>query len=114
MGTVVAALLAASCRSALAQCAMCKAAAASSAESASMSSGMNLAVLVLLIPPLLMFCAFFVLAYRFRKAPEDAPASRRPKENAATSSAGLIEVDKGARGGLRGKGGGPEALAKAN
>src|ERR1051325_1710131 len=57
-----AALTAVSSSAALAQCAMCRAAVASSADSAARASGMNLAVMVLLIPPLAMFCAFFVAA----------------------------------------------------
>lgn len=88
-----AAVTAVSCSAALAQCAMCKAAVASSADSASRASGMNLAVIVLLIPPLAMFCAFFVAAYRFRNAPGETPASDLPDESAARRT-GFIEVDK--------------------
>jgi hypothetical protein len=88
-----AALTAVSSSAALAQCAMCKAAVASSADSASRANGMNLAVIVLLIPPLAMFCAFFVAAYRFRKAPGETLASDLPEER-ATRRAGLVEVDK--------------------
>jgi hypothetical protein len=88
---------------------MCKAAVTNSAEAASMVSGMNLAVIVLLIPPLAMFCAFFVAAYRFRKAPGEAPASDIPKEK-ATRRSGLLKVDKAGRDGLR-EGDGPTARA---
>jgi hypothetical protein len=61
--------LAASTSTALAQCAMCRAALGNSTEAANASSGMNLAVLVLLIPPVALFCALFIVAYRLRKAP---------------------------------------------
>lgn len=105
-----AALVVVSCSDALAQCAMCKAAVASSADSASKASGMNLAVLVLLIPPLLMFCAFFIAAYRFRKAPGEIVASDVPNEK-ATRRAALIEVDKAGRARQRADGGGPTARA---
>jgi hypothetical protein len=105
-----AALVVVSCADALAQCAMCKAAVASSADSASKASGMNLAVLVLLIPPLAMFCAFFVAAYRFRKAPGEALSSDIPKEK-TTRRAPLVEVDKAERARLRAKGDGPTASA---
>lgn len=66
-------LFVASYSAALAQCAMCRAAVGNSAEAAKASSGMNLAVLVLLVPPVALFCAFFVAAYRFRKAPGEEP-----------------------------------------
>jgi hypothetical protein len=67
--------LAASASSALAQCAMCRAALGNSTEAARASSGMNLAVLVLLIPPVALFCAFFIVAYRLRKAPGEENCS---------------------------------------
>jgi hypothetical protein len=51
---------------------MCRAAVGNSAEAAAAASGMNLAVLVLLIPPVALFCAFFFVAYKYRKAPEEA------------------------------------------
>ena len=79
-----AAIVAVVCPSVLAQCAMCRAAVGSSAEAASMASGMNLAVLVLLIPPVALFCALFVVAYRYRKAPDEAARKRfPPTENPA-------------------------------
>ena len=52
------------CAPALAQCAMCKAAAAAS----SAADTLNLAILVLLIPPVTIFCAIFIVAYRYRGA----------------------------------------------
>ena len=72
-GAIIA--LAASASTALAQCAMCRAALGSSTEAAKASGGMNLAVLVLLIPPVLLFCAFFIAAYRLRKAPGEETGS---------------------------------------
>lgn len=105
-----AAMMVVSCSGALAQCAMCKAAVASSADSASKASGMNLAVLVLLIPPLAMFCAFFVAAYRFRKAPDEATASDVLKEK-ATRRARFIEAVKARRARPRAEGDGPTASA---
>ncbi|HEX8774941.1 MAG TPA: hypothetical protein VF735_15310 [Pyrinomonadaceae bacterium] len=108
--TGAAAFVVVSCSDALAQCAMCKAAVASSADSAAKASGMNLAVLVLLIPPLAMFCAFFVAAYRFRKAPGETPASDIRKGK-STRRAALDEVDKGGRSRLRAKGDDPTASA---
>jgi hypothetical protein len=92
---------------------MCRAAVGNSAEAASMASGMNLAVMVLLIPPLALFCAFFVAAYRFRKAPGEAHASDLEKE-AIAHREGLIEEEKAGRDGLRAGGDGPTALLKAN
>lgn len=68
--------LAASTSSALAQCAMCRAALGNSTEAAKASSSMNLAVLVLLVPPVALFCAFFIVAYRLRKAPGEVVATK--------------------------------------
>jgi heme/copper-type cytochrome/quinol oxidase subunit 2 len=58
---------------AFAQCAMCRAAAVASGKEASL----NLAILVLLIPPVLMFCAIFIVAYRFRAAQGETPKEDR-------------------------------------
>lgn len=54
---------------AFAQCAMCRAAAAASGN----DTNWNLAVLVLLVPPVLIFCAIFVVAYRLRAAQGETP-----------------------------------------
>lgn len=59
-------LLAVWCEPALAQCAMCKQSVASSADGASAASGINLGVLVLLIPPVAIFAGIFGLVYRMR------------------------------------------------
>jgi hypothetical protein len=60
---------------AFAQCAMCRAAAVASGNEASL----NLAILVLLIPPVLMFCAIFIVAYRFRAALGETPQEDRTR-----------------------------------
>lgn len=51
--------------SALAQCAMCKASAAGLDEAG--TRNLNSAVLVLLFPPVAIFCAIFFVAYKHRK-----------------------------------------------
>lgn len=54
---------------AFAQCAMCRAAAAASGN----DTTWNLAILILLIPPVILFCALFIVAYRFRAAQGETP-----------------------------------------
>ena len=54
---------------ALAQCAMCKASAAGLDDAG--ARNLNLAVLVLLCPPVAIFCAIAVVAYRHRQPPGD-------------------------------------------
>ena len=49
-----------------AQCSMCRAAIESSANAAEASKGLNLAALVLLIPPVSIFAGLFGVIYRFR------------------------------------------------
>lgn len=51
---------------AFAQCAMCKAAIENSTDSAAASKGLNLAALVLLIPPVSIFAGLFGVFYRYR------------------------------------------------
>ena len=51
------------CPDVLAQCAMCRTGVSNSGAQA-----MNLAILVLLIPPVAMFCSVFAIAYRYRNA----------------------------------------------
>lgn len=51
---------------AFAQCAMCKAAIESSSNAAAASKGLNLAALVLLIPPVSIFAGLFGVFYRYR------------------------------------------------
>jgi hypothetical protein len=57
------------CLSAAAQCAMCRATVQGDAKAAAAAAQtLNLAVLVLLVPPALIFCALFILLVRYRKA----------------------------------------------
>jgi hypothetical protein len=49
-----------------AQCAMCKAAIESSTDVAAASKGLNLAALVLLVPPVSLFAGLFGVFYRYR------------------------------------------------
>ncbi len=70
---------------ALAQCAMCK----TSAENVDAAGVryMNVAVLLLLSPPVALFCGFFYLAYKRRNAPE------RETESAEFSQTGEAARD---------------------
>ena len=54
---------------ATAQCAMCKAS-ASNLDSVSART-LNISTLILLCPPVAIFCAIFAVAYKHRKPPED-------------------------------------------
>jgi len=74
---VVAALLMAGDPAYAAQCAMCKQALANSGRAAELARGLNLAVLVLLIPPVAIFAGIFGLFYRFR----DVQGRREPGED---------------------------------
>jgi hypothetical protein len=56
--------------SAFGQCAMCKAAIEASTDVAAASRGLNLAALVLLIPPVTIFAGLFGVFYRYRN-PQD-------------------------------------------
>lgn len=53
--------------SAQAQCAMCQAAVKASQDAAAIAKALNTGVLVLLVPPVAIFCAFFVAAYKYNK-----------------------------------------------
>lgn len=48
-----------------AQCALCKTAMANS--SGAVARSLNLGILVLIVPPVAIFCAIFATAYRYRK-----------------------------------------------
>lgn len=65
---------------AFAQCAMCKAAIESSTDVAAASRGLNLAALVLLIPPVSLFAGLFGLFYRFRNVQGGKEQSRTASE----------------------------------
>lgn len=62
---VVALVLALSSESALAQCVMCR---ASIGGNSAFVRNLNIGVLVLLVPPVSIFCTIFVLAFRQRKS----------------------------------------------
>jgi len=53
-------------QSVLAQCAMCRAGLDGDPQAAAASHQMDIAVMMLLTPPVLIFVGFFVLVYRFR------------------------------------------------
>ncbi|HEY6331312.1 MAG TPA: hypothetical protein VI756_18445 [Blastocatellia bacterium] len=53
-------------QSALGQCAMCRAGLEGDPQAKAASAQMDKAVLILLIPPVLIFIGFFFLMYRFR------------------------------------------------
>jgi hypothetical protein len=69
---VAVAILLAAGQTVSAQCAMCKSAIAGAPEAARLSARLNLAVLVLLIPPVAIFCGIFYAAFRQRKAREES------------------------------------------
>ena len=56
--------------SAFAQCAMCRAS-LNSSDGAAMAKSLNLGIIVLLIPPVTIFCAIFITAFKYRKAAGD-------------------------------------------
>jgi hypothetical protein len=56
-----------------AQCAMCKNAITGSPNAAKLAANFNFAIFVLLIPPVLIFCGFFVAVLKYRKEQEGAP-----------------------------------------
>lgn len=68
MAAITLLLLAALCVPALAQCAMCKASLSGSTNGAAFAKGLNLGVLVLLLPPVTMFSAIFIIAFKHRNA----------------------------------------------
>lgn len=53
---------------AFAQCAMCRAA-FDGASGATMAKSLNRGIIVLLIPPVAIFCGIFIAAIKYRKAP---------------------------------------------
>ncbi|HKR02034.1 MAG TPA: hypothetical protein VJT09_15245 [Pyrinomonadaceae bacterium] len=52
---------------AFSQCAMCKTALTGSPEARKLAESLNFAIIVLLIPPVLMFCGFFFALFRHLK-----------------------------------------------
>ena len=65
----LAAMMALSAADALAQCPLCRTALEHGGDAAART--MNIAILVLLIPPVSLFCSIFAIAYRKRKGEED-------------------------------------------
>jgi hypothetical protein len=63
--------------SAAAQCAMCKASVrgAASSNPQAVADTFNLAVLVLLVPPVLIFSALFLVLLRYRRGADDRGAT---------------------------------------
>ena len=54
---------------AIAQCPLCRTALEHGGDAAART--MNIAILVLLVPPVSLFCSIFAIAYRKRKGDED-------------------------------------------
>lgn len=77
-----AALLAAG-QDASAQCAMCRAALGGAPEAAKLSARLNLAVVVLLIPPVAIFCGIFYAVFRQRAARGEGEEERAEVDEAA-------------------------------
>lgn len=67
-------VIAATCERAFAQCAMCRAVAANAEDAAQFAKLLNLGILVLLIPPVIIFCGIFVLAFKHRSSERVATA----------------------------------------
>ena len=70
-GMLLLALLAFNYLSAAAQCAMCRASVQGDAKAQVAAQTLNLAALVLLVPPVIIFCALFILLLRYRKAMDE-------------------------------------------
>lgn len=87
---------------ALAQCAMCKAAVAASGNSA--ADTLNTAILVLLIPPVMIFCAIFFVAYRLRAGAQQGEAARETPKEEWVSHVWLDEPDASGKGKRRNSG----------
>ncbi|HEY0378691.1 MAG TPA: hypothetical protein VGC87_17380 [Pyrinomonadaceae bacterium] len=68
----VAVVLFAAGQGASAQCAMCRTALAGTPEAARLSARINLGVLVLLVPPVAIFCGIFYAVFRQRKSPAES------------------------------------------
>ncbi len=63
-------LLALGAMPAVAQCAMCRASFGGS-SGAAMAKSLNQGIIVLLIPPVAMFCAIFIVAMKYRKTTDE-------------------------------------------
>ena len=83
---VAVALLLAAGQTVSAQCAMCRSAIAGAPEAARLSSRLNLAVLVLLVPPVAIFCGIFYAVFRQRKSREEEEGPVKDDKRAARPS----------------------------
>jgi hypothetical protein len=63
--SAVAGLCVLSSQSAMAQCVMCR---ASIGANSAFARNLNIGVLVLLVPPVSIFCTIFILAFRHRRS----------------------------------------------
>lgn len=59
------------CMPALAQCPLCKLAVENSTQGKAIGRGLNTGILVLLVPPVTVFCSIFFLAIKHRRAPDE-------------------------------------------
>jgi heme/copper-type cytochrome/quinol oxidase subunit 2 len=53
------------------QCAMCKAAVEHAANGEALIRRLNLGILVMVVPPVAIFCSVFGIAYRYRNADDE-------------------------------------------
>lgn len=67
---MVIAIAVVACVPVIAQCPLCKLAVENSAQGKAMGRGLNLGILVLLVPPVTIFCSLFIVAIKHRKGPE--------------------------------------------
>jgi hypothetical protein len=74
MTVMLAVLCIAGAETALAQCAMCRAGIAGGPDGAAFAKSFNFAILVLLAPPVTIFCSIFIVAYKHRKSQHDTMA----------------------------------------
>jgi hypothetical protein len=72
---VLAVLFAAGAETALAQCAMCRAGVGGGPNGAAFAKNFNFAILVLLAPPVTIFCSIFIVAYKHRKSQRETAAA---------------------------------------
>ncbi|MBV9958410.1 MAG: hypothetical protein JO360_08315 [Acidobacteria bacterium] len=56
---------------AFAQCPLCRLSVESSEQGKMMAKGLNLGILVLLVPPVTVFCSIFAYAFKHRRARGD-------------------------------------------
>ena len=74
MTAMLAVLCVAGAETALAQCAMCRAGISGGTNGAAFAKNFNFAILVLLAPPVTIFCSIFIVAYKHRKSQRETTA----------------------------------------